>query len=160
MFTTSAVLKPDTVYLALYKAEGNWINGFIRMMEKSPYSHSELLLNGEGHTSSLRDGGVRVKAMPFPADSWDLLELPWADPKAVHQWFVDNDQIGYGLGDLLMKKFLRFPVDPPGKFCHDAVADALGFAETNDITANRLLELCQLKNEAYKNHGTAGTNAG
>ena len=97
-------MSTDTVYLALYKGrrDGAWYrpgvaaarlsDWIIRTLTGSPYSHCELAvlvkpkssLHPFGHTapavfdcysSSIRDGGVRVKGMPLPADKWDLIPV-------------------------------------------------------------------------------------
>ena len=93
-------MSADTVYLALYKGRRNgawyqpkvaaarlsdWI---IRTLTGSPYSHCELAVlipppDGgpddhavfDCYSSSIRDGGVRAKTMPLPADKWDLIPV-------------------------------------------------------------------------------------
>ena len=94
----------NTVYLALYKGrrDGAWYrpgvaaarlsDWIIRTLTGSPYSHCELAvlvkpkssLHPFGHTapavfdcysSSIRDGGVRVKIMPLPPEKWDLIPI-------------------------------------------------------------------------------------
>ena len=80
-----------TLYLALYKGNregwgiasikarfGDWIT---RKITRSIYSHCEIAvpLSGGGYacySSSIRDGGVRVKKMDLPSKKWDLIELP------------------------------------------------------------------------------------
>ena len=81
-----------TVYLALYKGrrDGAWYkpsvatarvsDWIIRKLTGSPYSHCELALpHGNGQydccSSSIRDGGVRVKGMPLPSEKWDLIPV-------------------------------------------------------------------------------------
>jgi identified by metaGeneAnnotator len=79
------------VYLALYKGRksgrtpkalamrlADWV---IRKATRSIYSHCEIAvhLSGGGYacySSSIRDGGVRVKKMDLPSEKWDLIELP------------------------------------------------------------------------------------
>lgn len=67
------------VYLALYKAEGNWVDKVIRLFTGKPYSHCELAVkNGDQYlcySSSPRDGGVRCKAMHLTEDKWDLIPV-------------------------------------------------------------------------------------
>ena len=94
----------NTVYLALYKGRRNgawyqpkvaaarlsdWI---IRTLTRSPYSHCELAVlipppDGDPddhavfdcYSSSIRDGGVRMKTMTLPADKWDLIPINQLD---------------------------------------------------------------------------------
>lgn len=67
------------VYLALYKAPGNFVDKIIRMFTGKPYSHCELAVeNGDKYlcySSSPRDGGVRCKAMHLTEDKWDLIPV-------------------------------------------------------------------------------------
>ena len=79
-----------TLYLALYKGNregwgiasikarfGDWIT---RKITRGIYSHCEIAypLPSGGYacySSSIRDGGVRMKVMPLPDDKWDLIPL-------------------------------------------------------------------------------------
>ena len=97
------------VYLALYKGrrDGAWYrpgvaaarlsDWIIRTLTGSPYSHCELAvlippLNGDPedpavfdcYSSSIRDGGVRVKTMPLPPEKWDLIPVD-ASPEQVYE---------------------------------------------------------------------------
>ena len=86
----------NTVYLALYKGrrDGAWYQPqvaaarlsawIIRTLTRSPYSHCEIAVDkGNGqyncYSASIRDGGVRLKTMPLPADKWDLIPVNQQD---------------------------------------------------------------------------------
>ena len=86
----------NTVYLALYKGhrDGAWYqpkvaaarlsDWIIRTLTRSPYSHCEIAVDkGNGqyncYSASIRDGGVRLKTMPLPADKWDLIPVNQQD---------------------------------------------------------------------------------
>lgn len=94
----------NTVYLALYKGrrDGAWYqpkvvaarlsDWIIRTLTRSPYSHCELAVlipppDGDPddhavfdcYSSSIRDGGVRMKTMTLPADKWDLIPINQLD---------------------------------------------------------------------------------
>ena len=80
------------VYLALYKGKrdgklSDWTvlkarigDALTRFFTRGKYSHCEIAVkNGsefDCYSSSIRDGGVRVKTMPLPSEKWDLIELP------------------------------------------------------------------------------------
>ena len=81
----------NVIYLALYKGrrDGAWYkpsiaaarlsDWTIRTFTQSIYSHCELAIAREDgqydcYSSSIRDGGVRMKTMKLPADKWDLIE--------------------------------------------------------------------------------------
>lgn len=77
------------VYLALYKAKGNWVDYLVRFATRSRYSHCELVVkksvfaDGERipeivfdcYSSSPRDGGVRCKRMSLNESHWDLVPI-------------------------------------------------------------------------------------
>lgn len=68
------------VYLAMYKARGNWVDKIIRLFTGKPYSHCEVVIKTglsvyQCYSSSPRDGGVRVKTMRLPTDKWDLIPV-------------------------------------------------------------------------------------
>lgn len=79
-------------YLALYKGHrdgSGWrvwcaraTDWLTRILTRGQYSHAEIAYGpaevGEYDciSSSVRDGGVRAKTMPLPADKWDLIPLP------------------------------------------------------------------------------------
>ena len=80
------------VYLALYKGKAaintprdvvkRIADSVVRLATCSPYSHCEIAVKHprdglfDCYSSSARDGGVRIKTMPLPADKWDLIPLP------------------------------------------------------------------------------------
>lgn len=91
-------MNTQPIYLALYRGrrDGSWYHPkvaaarlcdwLIRTLTKSLYSHCELAVrlsekNETGavqyacYSSSIRDGGVRTKPMPLPADKWDLIPV-------------------------------------------------------------------------------------
>ena len=97
-------MSADTIYLALYKGrrDGAWYqpkvaaarlsDWIIRTLTRSPYSHCELAVlipppDGDPddhavfdcYSSSIRDGGVRMKTMTLPADKWDLIPINQLD---------------------------------------------------------------------------------
>ena len=80
------------IYLALYKGrrDGAWYrpgvaaarlsDWIIRTLTGSQYSHCELAVpcadgQYDCYSSSIRDGGVRLKTMPLPSEKWDLIPV-------------------------------------------------------------------------------------
>lgn len=84
-------LAMSKVYLAMYKAEGNWVDKIIRLFTGKPYSHCELAVaNGEKYlcySSSPRDGGVRYKLMHLGEDKWDLIPLDNVTEEKIKAYF-------------------------------------------------------------------------
>lgn len=79
------------VYLAMYKAEGNWVDKVIRLFTGKPYSHCEIAISKgetfECYTSSPRDGGVRCKTMYLPSDKWDLVPVQNITEEQIKAYF-------------------------------------------------------------------------
>ena len=88
------------IYLALYKGrrDGAWYqpkvaaarlsDWIIRTLTGSPYSHCELAVpcadgQYDCYSSSIRDGGVRLKTMPLPPEKWDLIPVD-VNPEQVY----------------------------------------------------------------------------
>ena len=82
------------IYLALYHGHrggtgwrvwaARFTDGLTRVLTRGQYSHCEIAVNkGNGqydcYSASLRDGGVRMKTMPLPADKWDLIPVNQQD---------------------------------------------------------------------------------
>ena len=83
------------VYLALYKGRKRgtsprelWqrlMDWAVRIATRGQYSHCEIAVKHgftddyHCYSASLRDGGVRKKSMPLPADKWDLISINQLD---------------------------------------------------------------------------------
>lgn len=91
------------VYLAMYKAKGNWADKVIRLFTGKPYSHCEIAVEVvEGmpycYSSSPRDGGVRCKIINVSDRSkWDLVELPNVTEAQVKAYFEQTQGKKYDL---------------------------------------------------------------
>ena len=81
----------NRIYLACYKGRRDgsgaqvWAARFTdwltRVLTRGIYSHCEIAVALDGgqfecYSSSIRDGGVRMKTMPLPSEKWDLIALP------------------------------------------------------------------------------------
>lgn len=136
-----------SVQLALYKARGNWLNRLICWWTGSPYSHCELVINGACYSSSIRDGGVRGKTMALPAHSWDIIDLPWADPQMVQGWFDRHAHDRYGWLDLILCQILGMRRDGRGVFCSEACAAALNIPNPTRFSPQTLADECRYINK-------------
>ncbi|OAU97577.1 hypothetical protein [Moraxella catarrhalis] len=75
----------NKVYLACYHGRADKVghrlcDGITRFMTKGKYSHCEIVISKqdglyECYSSSIRDGGVRVKTMKLDSSHWDLILL-------------------------------------------------------------------------------------
>ena len=132
-----------TVYLALYKGrrDGAWYkpsvatarvsDWVIRKLTGSPYSHCELALpHGNGQydccSSSIRDGGVRVKGMPLPSEKWDLIPVD-ISPEQVYAALVATIGAKYDWAGAT-GVIARWRHDKRKYFCSEWCAMALGLA--------------------------------
>lgn len=79
--------KHNMIRLALYKGPtddlihsiSHWVTCIvlsIRDMKINKYSHTEIQVDGECFSSSVRDGGVRSKTIDLFSGKWDYIELP------------------------------------------------------------------------------------
>lgn len=135
------------VKLALYKGRGNLGNALIRWWTKSEYSHCEVVaLSQYGYSSSIRDGGVRMKKIDWNPDHWDFIELPWADVGCVTELYVKTAGEPYGYWDLLTRQIFNRPGDAPGWFCSEWCAAALGFASPQIYSPALLAQACRMRN--------------
>lgn len=129
------------VYLALYKGckdgrglkvwlarAADWV---IRAITGSPYSHCEIVIQRshdnqfDCYSASARDGGVRMKTMPLPADKWDLIPVPDAVAESASRLFRRTNGLGYdwaGVFGLVLKT----PHRRGRWFCSEWCAAAIG----------------------------------
>lgn len=120
----------DPVRLALYKRPGRWVDKIIRVRTSSPYSHCEVVVAGLCFTSSNRDGGVRVKPIDLD-DGWDVIDLPRADPRAVHRLLGLTIGQGYDWIGAIVGRGLDVKLRHSERwFCSQWCAEALGFRES------------------------------
>lgn len=147
------------MYLALYKGRkrgwkprdvlarlGDWLT---RTVTRGPYSHCELAVTrADGqfdcYTASVRDGGVRHKTMPLPADKWDL--LPLSDHAYLHHalqhLYAQTQGEAYdwpGAAGFVLRT--RHRTDQ--WFCSEWCAHALGLPESWRFSPNDLAAVCR-----------------
>ena len=165
-------MSTDTVYLALYKGrrDGAWYrpgvaaarvsDWIIRTLTGSPYSHCELAvlvkpkssLHPFGHTapavfdcysSSIRDGGVRLKTMPLPPEKWDLIPVD-----------VSREQVYEALAATFGAKYdwlgatgviARWRHDKRKWFCSEWCAWTLGLANPERFCPGSLADWARAK---------------
>lgn len=129
--------------VAFYKAPGNWVDKLIRKFTHGPYSHCEVVINGEGYTSTARDGGVRRKKIDFnDAETWELVEVPWAQVVDVTTYFSITTGTRYSVPLLILDQFFNFNVAKKGaSFCSEWCATALSIPSPAVYNPNSLYDL-------------------
>jgi len=117
--------------VAFYKSKKHLFNRLVSWWTNGPYSHVELVLETLVHgyecaSASGMDGGVRLKLMDLPAESWDIIEFP-ASTLAAREWFRQHERQEYDVLGLFGFVFRRGTQDKDKWFCSEAVAAALGY---------------------------------
>ncbi|WP_419851648.1 hypothetical protein [Actinobacillus pleuropneumoniae] len=130
------------IYLAMYKAKGNWVDCVIRLFTGKPYSHCEIAVsNGKNYlcySSSPRDGGVRFKAMPLPSDKWDLIPLDLTVPQ-VAEFYHKTVGKKYDFWGAVGVVLFRLE-NPKRYFCSEWCYELI-FGKRKTISPNQLFKL-------------------
>jgi len=121
------------------------------MVTGSVYSHCELVIDVnivQGYalcmSSSMRDGGVRLKQINLSSGHWDVFDLPTfspADRQRALQWFIDHENEGY---DWLGLLWFLIPVSFEKRrrwFCSEAIAASLNLPDPHKLHPQRLLDI-------------------
>ena len=154
------------IYLALYHGHrggtgwrvwaARFTDGLTRILTRGKYSHCELAVRlpetadgqeYECYSASLRDGGVRMKTMPLPADKWDLIPL---DDAVLHAHTVGLYLRTAGQGYDLPGAFgvvFGLPENRRRWFCSEWVGAALGLAESWRFSPNDLAVIARMGRE-------------
>ena len=149
------------IYLALYRGRRDgsgwrvWAARFTdwltRCLTRGRYSHCEIAVRlpetedepqYECYSASVRDGGVRLKTMPLPAEKWDLIALPdGVQERLPGLWQATQGQ-SYDLPGALGIAF-RLPENCRRWFCSEWCAQAIGLPESWRFSPNDLAAICR-----------------
>ena len=124
--------------LAFYKGRHRLFDRVVQWWTRGPYSHVELVFSdGLAASSSVRDGGVRVKAINFAPDRWDILPID-GDEAPARAWFAAHLGQAYDAAGLF--GFVWRPAAGATRrwFCSEAVAAALGMGDAWRFCPNTL----------------------
>jgi hypothetical protein len=144
-----------TLMLAFYKGEGDWIDRAVRWATRSPYSHVEMARAKTGGlfvglSSSIRDGGVRIKSIARTPGHWDFVPVPWADADAAWQYARVWIGAGYDLPGILGSQIVALRRQRPDRwFCSELCAAALGLGQPETISPGGLHARVQDMTRAY-----------
>lgn len=102
-------------------------------LDRSPYSHGELVFTDHVSGSSWLRGGVQLRQQTehyYDPSKWDFWSLPWRLEAPAREWFEANHlKIRYDtLG------CVRFAIgfvdhDKAGMYCHEAIGTAVGLID-------------------------------
>ena len=116
----------------------------MRWATNGQYSHCEIAVKHSFaddyhcYSASLRDGGVRSKTMPLPADKWDLLEI--RDVDAYDKVWALFQQTRGAKYDYCGALGLVLPIRQARQrwFCSEWCAKALELGQPEKFSPNRL----------------------
>ena len=120
--------------VAFYKGRKRLFNRLTSWWLRGPYSHVELVLGYDEAgqaicaSSSMMDGGVRVKHMRLDPEHWDLVDVS-GSADAAWSWLRKHEGAGYDyLG--LLGFVARVIGHSKSRFvCSEAVAEMLGIPD-------------------------------
>jgi hypothetical protein len=131
---------------ALYVRLGWWLTRLVQKGEFGRVTHCEAILGGDCNSatiasSSLRDGGVRVKrGVQLDAASWRIVDVPQWDAGMAALWFVQHDGEPYdwrgALATLLPGHAGR------GWFCDEAIGASAGLRTPQVFTPSQFAAIC------------------
>lgn len=102
----------------------------VRLIDRGPYSHCELVFSdGLSASASWMDGGVRFKRIDYDPAHWDVIDLPPALEPYARDWFEFNEGAPYDLLGNLRFVLPWLPDSSRGWFCSEAMAAALKLKE-------------------------------
>jgi hypothetical protein len=108
-----------------------WYNRIVRCWTRGIYSHVELVFPGDlGASASYVDGGVRIKPIQFDESRWDFIDLPNELETEARAWFAEHTGQPYDLMGNVRFLIGTVPEDRDRWFCSEAIAEALGFADS------------------------------
>lgn len=120
--------------VASYKGRKRLFNRLTAWWLQGAYSHTELVLGYDDAglavcaSSSMMDGGVRVKHMHLDPEHWDLIEVG-GDAELAWAWLQAHQGAGYDWLGLLGFIARVLGHDQQRFVCSEAVAAMLGFPD-------------------------------
>lgn len=121
--------------IAFYKGRKRLFNRLTALWLRGAYSHCELILGTDVNglsicaSSSMMDGGVRVKHMRLDPAHWDIVPVA-GDPAQAWAWLREHESQGYDYLGLIGFIARALGHDKARWVCSEAVADMLGIPES------------------------------
>ena len=139
-----SVYSMQSTYLAFYLADhGKWLDRSISMVDGSPYSHCELVINELGNqcydciSSSHRDGGLRRKNIDMSGSHWILVAVE-CDMCHVLRWFDKRQTFKYNYPGLIRTVIPGFYDPAHWLFCSEACAGMLELVDPGSYGLKKL----------------------
>lgn len=121
--------------VAFYKGRKRLFNRLAAWWLKGDYSHCELVLGTDANglavcaSSSMMDGGVRVKHMRLDPQNWDIVPVAGDVHDAWH-WIAQHEGAGYDYMGLIGFIARALGHSKNRWVCSEAVADMLGMPDS------------------------------
>lgn len=140
--------------IALYKGPASSlfyrsVDWSIRKWTSSKYSHVELVIDNISYSSSVRDKGVRAKAIAFNRDKWDIYPV-YIDVDRALAWFKEHDKEPYDWLGVYRKVIPIIPHRSKKWFCFEAVAASLDLASPHSWTGRTFEQYVNFQNSWNK----------
>jgi len=120
------------ISIAFYKKETTFkeskFDSLIRWWTRSPFSHTEIIIDGVWYTSSPIDGGVRIKRLKSNPKNWTFLTLDLTDDQIVDikSFFINELGKKYDVLGILFSQVIYLGVNDKSKwFCSEICLAAL-----------------------------------
>ena len=123
------------MHIAFYKGRNRLFNRLTAWWLRGSYSHCELVLGQSISglaicaSSSMMDGGVRIKHMRLDPAHWDLVPVA-CDSAQAWAWLQEHEGEGYDYLGLFGFIARALGHDTARWVCSEAVADMLGMPES------------------------------
>tara|TARA_R110002167_G_scaffold23542_3_gene83673 strand:- start:142 stop:567 length:426 start_codon:yes stop_codon:yes gene_type:complete len=88
------------IQVAFYTGSASWVNRAIRFVTRSPFSHCEIVIDGQGYTPKRGYSELYQRRPSEYLSDWELVQVPW-DEGAVRQFVSVNNRIDYDLRSLI-----------------------------------------------------------
>jgi uncharacterized protein YycO len=114
-----------------------WLGVLTKWWTRGPYSHAELVMAYENGmavcwSSAYLDKGVRRTVIKLDPADWDVIDVATtpAQEAAAIAWFEAHVGQPYDVAGLFGFVFRHYEGEKGNWFCSEAVAEALGYAES------------------------------
>lgn len=127
---------------------GWWLTRLVQKGKYSNVTHVEAILKewDDGSvtiaSSSLRDGGIRMKRCVLTPGHWDIVDVPRWDSEVAEQWFIDHEGEPY---DWRGAFATCVPVQWKQKnewFCNEAVGASVGMNSPEIFGPSQFAAIC------------------
>lgn len=133
--------------IAFYKGQGSTLSDkifhkLVTVIDRTPYSHCEVVFRDECYSSSNRDKGVRKKSIDLTSGNWDIVDVSHKRINELDflEFFNQTESHSYDYFGLLWHVSRLFRSSKNAWVCSEWCAESLGLAGTHKLTPKDLYE--------------------